>query len=220
MPPTNLLPLNRTVQIETAVGQVLGFGFASAGSAAGEEAEVQRWIMFTQDLARDSFPRNWVRIKETAITGWKDIVRPDGPSGFIQKAKDVFIPGRDFYVVANCAFVQGDPIPASLPTPAFLPRDPGGSAQGFWGLAPIALSNALGVGVVYVEQINTKKRNEYWALFDTYRAPVGTVAVEVGKINALDGGNNFARVVEGTRWTATSTMAVCACALWDQSVPE
>lgn len=219
MPAMKLLIPNRTVQIESTVGQILGLGFSVAGPAANQE--IQRWLMFTRDLGRDSFPRNPVRIRPTDLPGWREITQLDGDTGFLKKARDTYIQGRDLYIVANCLSVQGTPIP-DVPVPAFLPSDPGGDSQGFWGMAPLSLDTAPAVGVVYVESVTTLTRLEYWALYDSYRAPDTGVQVEIGKENALGGGDAFARIIEGSRWTShtTPTLVSCACAMWDEAFPE
>lgn len=222
MAPRNLLPPDTTVRIETLVDspsmpELLGYGFATAGTGT---LEVQRWLMFTTDLRGKSFPRNPVRIRKTDArdVGWDTIVRHDGPQGFIQKAITTFLQGQHLYILANCDFVQDYPLPA-LPNPAFL-HDPGGGSQGFWGLAPLSLSSALGVGLVYVEDVSTYTRREYWSLFDTYRVPDAASVVEIGKARALGGGDSFAHLVQGHRWTSTCTMAVCSCTIREDRVPE
>lgn len=220
--PNKLIMANRElVQLNQENGQIIGYGFASETSPRGEQ--IQRFVMFTRDLKNQSFPRRTITMgRPDAGTVWSNVA---SVGDFINKAHDTFVPGRDTYIICYCYHFNGDPVDVlHLPDVTddnVFPSATGSEFQGYWGVTPI-LTSSVGddvVGFLFIKAPDTTKTVEYWALGPRYQAADRMNTTTVGRVPETMDGTQFAKLVDGTLWTAGGSFVVAACRQYDR-VPE
>jgi hypothetical protein len=213
----DVMPNGQTMQLgqlgDDEPDNVIGLGFALAGCPGTKEGnQVQRWLMLTTDLENQSFPARICRMRPALDPAWAAL----DFNGFMEQVRKTFVEGKHLYIVANCAYAaQGDVIPLPLPDPAPLPRDPDESPQAFWNVAAISsVGRADDVGLVFTHRMTSRSSREHWVLFDNYQQPTARNPVELrGRLDWKDE-SVFAKIVDGTKFTATSTYMVAKCAEW------
>jgi hypothetical protein len=214
----DILPNNRTVEIRSLGGQLLGYGYAVAGAAGGvEKNQVQRWFLLKRGA--DSYPpRTAVQFKFPADATWRSPSPIANVNDFIAKVQQQFDAASHLYAKCNCMNIVGPPngqstIPSiSVPPPDFL-SPPGtvpsqldlGTCELFQGGVPVGYTFTKGA---------LPDRHEHWALYPGYNPPGsdapggGHFVVRAGHIEEP---NNFAALFNQKIWSAQHTYIVAAC---------
>lgn len=206
-----VIPNNIPVQLnDESSGDLIGFGIAERDGA--DNKQLQHWIMFTRDLSGSSFPERPVWISKATTPDWKDVT---SIADFKTLAARVFLEYRDLYVIANCTAHQGETFPVIPAEPSF-PALGSRGYQGYWGIAPIQTrrnvvppSSELSA-YLFVRVPDDGHAVEYWALGERYQPPDGSHSTLVMSFPDIEGAD-FVRLIDGTFWTADSTLVIAAC---------